>query len=218
EKMMTLGNQRGRIIGVFKDFNYNTIHHKIDPLILILDKNKSRGIFARIKPGKTKAALGHIKSVWQSIEQEQLFNFHFIDNLLESRYRTEQQTATLFKYFSILAILISCLGLFGLASFMTEQRQKEIGIRKVMGSKVGQLVLLLTREFTKWVFIAGLIGLPIGYYVMERWLQGFHYRIEPGIIVFIVAMLTALVIAGLTVSFQTYKASVKNPVDTLRDE
>ena len=217
-KMMTIGNRRGKIVGVFEDFNYNTIHHKIDPLTLILDKNKCRGIFVRAEQGRGKDALEHIKTVWQEFEPEQLLNYHFVDNLLESRYRTEQQTATLFKYFSILAIMISCLGLFGLASFMTEQRQKEIGIRKVMGSKIGQLVLLLTREFTKWVFIAGLIGLPVGYYVMEKWLQEFHYRIEPGIFVFIVAMLAALVIAGLTVSFQTYRASVKNPVDTLRDE
>jgi putative ABC transport system permease protein len=133
-------------------------------------------------------------------------------------YRSEKQTAKLFKYFAILAILISCLGLFGLASFMTEQRQKEIGIRKVMGSKVGQLMILLTREFTKWVFIAGIIGLPLGYFAMNRWLQGFHYRIEPSLLVFIIALFAALAIAGFTVSLQTYRASVKNPVDTLRDE
>jgi ABC-type antimicrobial peptide transport system permease subunit len=217
-KSMTIGEQTGRIVGVFKDFNYNTIHHKINPLTLILDKNACRGVFARIKPGRSEEALNHIKTVWQDIEPNHLFDFHFIDALLESQYSSEKQTAKLFKYFTVLAILISCLGLFGLASFMTEQRQKEIGIRKVMGSKIGQLVLLLTKEFTKWVFIAGIIGVPIGYYAMNKWLQGFHYRIDPGLLVYILALAAALFIAGFTVSLQTYRASIKNPVDTLRDE
>ena len=217
-KSMTIGEQTGRIVGVFKDFNYNTVHHKINPLTLILDKNACRGVFARIKPGRSEEALNHIKTAWQDIEPNHLFDYHFIDALLESQYSSEKQTAKLFKYFTILAILISCLGLFGLASFMTEQRQKEIGIRKVMGSRIGQLVLLLTKEFTKWVFIAGIIGVPIGYYAMNKWLQGFHYRIDPGLLVYILALASALVIAGFTVSLQTYRASVRNPVDTLRDE
>lgn len=217
-KTMTLGNETGRIVGVFKDFNYNTIHHKINPLTLVLDNSACRGTYIRVKPGETKEGLAYIEKVWKQIETNHPFDFIFMDQLLESLYRQEQQVAKLFKYFTILAILISCLGLFGLTSFMTEQRQKEIGIRKVLGSKIGTLILLLTKEFTKWVFIAGIIGLPLGYLAMNRWLQGFHYRIDPSILSFLLAFVAALVIAALTVSIQTYRASIKNPVDTLRDE
>lgn len=217
-KSMTIGNTTGRIVGVFKDFNYNTIHHKINPLTLILDKDATRGIYVRIRPGKTKETMAYVRNLWKETEPNHPFSYLFTDQLLTSLYKQEQQVATLFKYFAILAILISCLGLFGLASFMTEQRQKEIGIRKVMGSKIGQLVMLLTKEFTKWVIFAGFIGLPIGYYLMNKWLQGFHYRIHPGIIVFVAALGIALFIAVATVSIQTYRASARNPVDTLRDE
>ena len=217
-KTMTIGETTGRIVGVFKDFNYNTIHHKIDPLTLILNKDVTRGVYVRIKPGKTEETMAFIRNVWKEIEPDHPFNHIFTDQLLAGLYRQEQQVAKLFKYFAVLAILISCLGLFGLTSFMTEQRQKEIGIRKVMGSKVNQLVMLLTKEFTKWVILAGLIGLPIGYFLMNKWLQGFHYRIEPGVMNFLTAFIMALVIAIITVSIQTYRASVRNPVDTLRDE
>jgi len=217
-KTMTLGNQTGRIVGVFKNFNFNTIHHKINPLTLILDNSSCRGTYIRIQPDRTKEALTHIKKVWNDIEPNHPFDYIFMDQLLQSLYKKEQQTAKLFKYFTVLAILISCLGLFGLTSFMTEQRKKEIGIRKVMGSKISNIILLLTREFTKWVIIAGLIGLPIGYYVMTQWLQSFYYRIDLSVLSFIIAFSLALFISVLTVSIQSYRASIRNPVDTLRDE
>jgi ABC-type antimicrobial peptide transport system permease subunit len=217
-KFMTLGQTRGRIVGVFKDFNYNTIHHKINPQTLILDRADTRGIFFRIAPGRSKQALAHAEKVWKDMEPDHPFSYEFMDQQLDQMYRAEQRIGTLFRYFTFFAILISCLGLLGLASFMTEQRQKEIGIRKVMGSRVSQLILLLTRDFTRWVIIAGMVGLPLGYYAMSKWLQNFHYRTELSFVTFVGALLTALLIAVLTVSIQTYRASVKNPVDTLRDE
>jgi putative ABC transport system permease protein len=217
-RTMTLGQDRGRIVGVFEDFNYNTIHHKINPQTLVLDRAGTRGIFFRIVPGRSEQALAHAEKVWKDMEPDHPFSFEFMDQQLDHMYRAEQRIGTLFRYFTFFAILISCLGLLGLASFMTEQRQKEIGIRKVMGSRVSQLIFLLTRDFTRWVIIAGMVGLPLGYYAMNKWLQNFHYRTELSPVTFAGALLLALLIAVLTVSIQTYRASVKNPVDTLRDE
>src|SRR6056297_3000660 len=215
---MTLGNAQGKIVGVCKDFNFNTLHHKIDPLTLQLNKNYCRIAYARIKEGRAEEALNYIKGVWSDIEPKHIMNFDFVDQRLNQLYRSEQGVSKLFKYFTILAILISCLGLLGLSSFMTEQRQKEIGIRKVMGSKVSQLVILLTREFTRWVLLAGLVGLPLGYFAIRKWLQGFHYRTDIEVYFFLVSIGLALLISILTVSIQTYRASLRNPVDTLRDE
>lgn len=217
-KRMTLGEEQGRIVGVYKDFNYNTLHHQINPHALVLDTDATRNVFFRIRPGREKEALAHAEKVWKGIEKDHPFNYEFMEQQLGQRYRSEQRGGTLFGYFTVFAILISCLGLLGLASFMTRQRQKEIGIRKVMGSKVGQLIFLLTQDFTKWVLLAGLIGLPLGYYAMQQWLQEFHYRTELSAIPFIAAMLIAVMIAVFTVSMQTYRASLRNPVDTLRDE
>jgi ABC-type antimicrobial peptide transport system permease subunit len=217
-KSITIGNRQGRVVGVCKDFHYNTIHHKIEPMALILDKPAVGLMYIRIRSGNIQEAVDHIKTTWNNIEPNHPFTYQFVDQQLDKLYRTEQRVAKLFQYFTFLAILISCLGLFGLTSFMTEQRRKEIGIRKVMGSKISQLVVLLTKEFTRWVIIAGLIGLPAGYILMNKWLQGFHYRIEPGIIFFLIALSAALLVSVLTVSIQTYRASARNPVDTLRDE
>jgi ABC-type antimicrobial peptide transport system permease subunit len=215
---MNLGGTQGRIVGVCKDFNYNTIHQKIEPMTLLLNQGAVGLMYIRIKPGNNKQTLAHIKKTWKNIEPYHPFNYHFVDQQLDKLYRSEQRVGQLFKYFTILAILISCLGLFGLTSFMTEQRKKEIGIRKVMGSKVSQLVVLLTKEFTRWVLIAGLIGLPAGYILMNKWLQSFHYRTEPGMLSFFVSITIALLIAAFTVGIQTYRASIRNPVNTLRDE
>jgi putative ABC transport system permease protein len=217
-KTMTLGEEQGRIVGVYEDFNYNTIHHKINPHTLILDKDATRGVVFRILPGREKEAIAHAEKVWKGIETDHPFDYEFMDQQLDQMYRTEKRTGLLFRYFTIFALFISCLGLFGLASFMTQQRQKEIGIRKVMGSNIHQLVLLLTKDFTRWVLIAAIIGIPLGYYIMNRWLQGFYYHTELSFSTFIKALFIAFIIAAFTVSIQTFRASLKNPVDTLRDE
>ena len=217
-KTITLGQDRGQIVGVYKDFNYNTIHHKINAHALILDRAATRSIVFRIQPGRTREALAHAEEVWKEIEKDHPFGYTFVDQYLDDMYRAEQRTGTLFGFFTVFAILISCLGLLGLSSFMTQQRQKEIEIRKVMGSGVNRLILLLTKDFTRWVLLAGLIGLPLGYYLMRQWLQGFHYRTDLSFLPFISAFLIPVFIAVFTVGIQTYRASMKNPVDTLRDE
>ncbi|MBS3776044.1 MAG: ABC transporter permease [Bacteroidales bacterium] len=217
-KAITLGQERGRIVGVYKDFNYNTIHHKINAHALILDRKATRSILFRMRPGRTREALAHAEEVWEQIEKDHPFGYTFVDQYLDDMYRAEERTGNLFGYFTVFAILISCLGLLGLSSFMTQQRQKEIGIRKVMGSGVNRLILLLIKDFTRWVLLAGLIGLPLGYYIMRQWLQGFHYRTDLSFLPFFSAFLITFTIAVLTVGIHTYRASMKNPVDTLRDE
>ena len=152
------------------------------------------------------------------MEHNYSFTYQFADQQLAELYRTEQRVSRLFKYFSIFAIFISCLGLFGLASFMTEQRQKEIGIRKVLGSKVDQIVMLLSREFSRWLLLAGIIGLPLAYFAMDKWLQSFYYKTEINVLSFVIALIIVFAVALLTVSIQTFRASIKNPVDTLRNE
>jgi putative ABC transport system permease protein len=209
---------RGTIVGVFEDFHYNTARTKINPMTLVLERSELRHAYVRFLPGHLEEGLAYARKVWGNLEKDYPFEYEFTDETLQSLYAPEKRMSVLFRFFTGFAILISCLGLFGLASFMTEQRQKEIGIRKVMGGRVDQLVLLLTREFTRWVILAGVVGLPLSYFAMQRWLQAFYYRISPGVNTLFLSFFLALAVAVLTVSIQTYRASVRNPADTLRDE
>ncbi len=161
-----------------------------------------------------------IEASWNRFKPNYPLSYFFLDSHFAQRYQREQQMQSLFGYFSLLAIFISCLGLLGLASFAAQQRTKEIGIRKVMGASVPKLVLLLSKEFTKWVVISNVAAWPIAYYFMNKWLQSFAYRINinHNLFVFFLAALMALVIAWLTVSFQAVKAASCNPVDSLRYE
>jgi len=159
-----------------------------------------------------------VEEIWKTVDPNYPFNYGYLDQLLETRYIKEAQTQKLFNYFSIFAIIISCLGLFGLSSFMAEQRRKEIGIRKVMGASVGQLVVRLSTEFLKWVLIANIIAIPVAYILMNKWLQGFAFRINLPLMAFFIALILALLIALITVSYQTIRAAHTNPADTLRYE
>ncbi|RLC47620.1 MAG: hypothetical protein DRI23_11145, partial [Candidatus Cloacimonadota bacterium] len=146
------------------------------------------------------------------------WKFRFFDDTLQNLYRKEQDAGKLITYFTILAIFISCLGLFGLAGYITERRTKEIGVRKVMGASVSSITFLLTKEFCKWVIISIVIAWPVAYYLMEKWLQNFAYKTEIGALTFIISGCFALLIAIVTVSFQTIKTAVSNPVDALKYE
>ena len=146
------------------------------------------------------------------------FEYHFLDETIDAQYQNEHRLGRLFSYFAFLAIFISCLGLFGLASFVTEQRTKEIGIRKALGASLKDIVLMLSKDFTLWVLMANLIAWPIGWYVMSRWLQNFAYRTSVAWWSFIAAGGLALAIAWLTISLQTLKSARANPVDSLRYE
>jgi len=214
----SLQGKEGTIVGVVKDFHYNTIHHKITPMTLVLDKPNTHSVMIKLADNSQDKTIEKIQGIWKTVEPNYPFNYGYLDQLLETRYKKEAQTQKLFNYFSIFAIIISCLGLFGLSSFLAENRRKEIGIRKVMGSSVTQLVVKLSTEFLKWVVIANVIAIPVAYILMDKWLQGFAFRINLPFMAFFVALILALLIAVITVSYQTIRTAHANPIDTLRYE
>jgi hypothetical protein len=217
-KSLSGGGRTGAIVGVVKDYHFRSLRQEIDPLILIYSPDNSWVLFARLRGEDMPKTIGYIEGVWNKFAPGYDFNYGFMDEALDALYRAEQRTGTIFRYFSFLAILISCLGLFGLASFMAEQRTKEIGIRKVLGATVSNIVLLLSKDFTKWVLVANVLAWPVAFYAMSRWLQGFAYRTPMHWWPFLVAAVLALVIALFTVSFQAVKAARANPADTIKYE
>ena len=204
------------IIGVVKNFHYKSMHYKIEPLIMTLDPDIE--FFIRMKPDKVTSMVPYIKKTIQSFNLSYLLNFHFLADDYDNLYRTEQRMSKIFGYASFLAIFISCLGLIGLSSFMTERRTKEIGIRKVYGAKSIELYSLLSKEYSIWVIISILIGSPVAWYAMNKWLQNYAYRITLNPWIFAVVGLIVLLIALLTVGLQSYRAASKNPVEALRYE
>jgi putative ABC transport system permease protein len=217
-KQLVFGESAVTIIGVVKDYHFKSLHSEIEPLVLAIVPSLYRYVFVKLDAADIPNTLINIESTWKSFFPDTPFEFHFLDEAYEKLYRSEQQMGTLFNSFTILAVFISCLGLFGLASFMAEKRTKEIGIRKVLGASVIGIVALLNKQFAKWVLIANVIAWPVAYYAMSRWLQGFAYRINLGIWIFALAAAIALGIAVVTVSYQSIKAALANPADSLRYE
>jgi putative ABC transport system permease protein len=207
------------IIGVVKDFHFESLHQKIRPLALyLLSRDETRYVTIRIRPGSIPRTLAFIKSQWNGFVPRQSFEYFFLDDDFNSLYKTEQKVGQLFSAFAILAVLVACLGLFGLASFTAEQRTKEIGIRKVLGASVPRIVALLTKEFSRWVLLANLIAWPIAYFAMNRWLQNFAYRISIGPWIFFLAAGLVFFVALFTVSYQALRSAAANPVDSLKYE
>jgi putative ABC transport system permease protein len=201
---------------VIKDFHFQSLHHKIEPLIMQIGADNN--FFIRMKPDKITSTIAFIKKTYKSFNPPIPLDFKFLDDDFYNLYKTEQRMSKIFGYFSLLAIIISCLGLIGLSSFMIERRTKEIGIRKVNGAKSIEIFFLLSREYIIWVSISIIIACPIAWYVMHKWLQNFAYRINMSWWVFALAGVVALIIALLTVSWQSYRAASKNPVEALRYE
>jgi hypothetical protein len=214
------GMREGTIIGVVKDFHFRPLHDEIDPLVMFIAPEKFNFFCIRVKSAISDlpGTIGYIESVWKKFSPNFPFKYNFLDSTFDKLYRSEQKTGSVFGYFTFLAIFISCLGLFGLASQMTEMRTKEIGIRKVFGASVSGITLLLSKDFMKWVMVANVIAWPTAYFAMNKWLQNFAYRTSLGIEVFILSGVLAFVIALITVSFQSIKAAVADPVDSLRYE
>lgn len=210
--------EKGQIIGIVKNYHYMPFTYEIEPLILYYNPSYFRYTMLRISGNNIPQTLGFLENIWGKFAPEFPFEYHFLDEDYERIYRTEQRLGELFRYFTFLAILISCLGLFGLASFMAEQRTKEIGIRKVLGATVSSVAFLLSREYTKWVLMANVLAWPIAYLAMHKWLEGFAYRVDMSAITFLLAGLLTLLIALFTVSYQAIKASITNPVEALRHE
>ncbi len=212
-----MGN--GTIVGVMKDFHTASFHSAIKPLILVHYKGlNTEYMMIRAKAGQTAQALAHMEKTTRSFNPNYPFTYHFLDEAFEKMYRSELIVSKLIRYFGILAIVISCLGLLGLAAFTAEQRTKEIGIRKVLGANVASVVKLLSLDFIKLVLIALVLASPAAWYVMNRWLDDFAYRAELSWQVFLLAGVIATGIALLTVSFQSIKAALTNPVKSLKTE
>jgi len=213
------GNHPGKVIGVIKDFHFSSMHQPIEPLILRLDENWGWGtILVRMKAGSTKEVLGGLGRLCVAMNPKFPFTWQFSDSEFSKLYKSEAIVSRLSNYFAFLAIFISCLGLFGLATFTATQRTKEIGVRKVLGASVPQIVVMLSGSFVKLIVIAMFIAFPVAGYFMNKWLDNFAYKVHLGWIIFMIAGSAAIVIALLTVSYQAIKAAVANPVKSLRTE
>jgi putative ABC transport system permease protein len=211
------GRREFRVIGVVKDFHYASARQKIAPLMMILAGN-SGAIQVKVKAGDAADVVSSFKQKWAALSPPAPFTYSFLDDRFVSLYEAEQKTGQLFTVFAAISIIIACLGLFGLATFTAEQRTKEIGVRKVMGATSSSIVVLLSKDFLKLVFISVLIAFPIAGWTMDYWLQDFAYRIEIAWWVYVLAAFLAVGIALLTVSFQSIKASLMNPVKSLHSE
>ncbi|WP_020606313.1 ABC transporter permease [Spirosoma spitsbergense] len=208
-----------RVIGVVADFHTYSLQHKIEPLVIQMPAPLEKdNLYVRIRPEKTTEALATISQVYHKFDAADTPTFHFLDENFSQQYQAEQKQGYILLSFTILAVLIACLGLFGLAAFAAEARTKEIGIRKVLGASIGSVVTLLSKDFLKLVGIAIIIGLPLAWYLTGQWLQNFAYHVDIAWWVFAGAGLLAIGIALLTVSFQSIKAALMNPVKSLRSE
>lgn len=213
----SIGLQTFHIIGVMKDFNFASLHDKISPVVLSYVPDNG-AISLRIKTGDMDGLMSQIKNKWKSFSPNQQFTYSFMDEEFDATYRSEQRVGQIFVSFSTLAIVIACLGLFGLAAYAAEQRNKEIGIRKVLGASVSAIVGMLSMDFVKLVFISILISSPIAWIVMNKWLQDFAYRVNMSWWILGIAGAAAVLIAFVTISFQSIKAALANPVKSLRSE
>jgi putative ABC transport system permease protein len=206
------------IIGVVKDFHLRSLYKRIEPCMFFINPMETYQVIIRIRPGNISETISFLKEKWKKFVPDAPFNYSFIDDNFDRLYESEQRIGRIIGYFTFLAIFVASLGLFGLASFITEQRTKEIGIRKVFGASVPVIVALLSKEIVKLTIIAIIIALPVAYYAMNRWLQDFAYRINIGFGTFILTGLFTLAIALFTVIFHAVKAARANPVDSLRYE
>ena len=219
-KNISIYGGKVQIIGVIKDFHFESLHETVKPLFVLLSQGPGQGfrIMIRIKGDNQRATIAQIQQLYASYNPGLPFTYSFLDEAYQKQYETESRVSTLSEYFSVLAILISCLGLFGLVAFTAQKRQKEIGIRKVVGASVNSIIFMLTKDFLKLVFIAVLIAFPLSWYLLSQWLNSFAYRINLGPVVFLVAIVSVILITILTVSFQAIKAALVNPVKSLKSE
>ncbi|RFM25707.1 ABC transporter permease [Deminuibacter soli] len=216
-----VSNENKHVVGVVKDFHFESFHEVVKPMFLSLQTGDSAGNFkmmVRVQQGKEAAVIEQIRALYQQVNPGFVFDYHFLDEAFQRQYQAEMQVASLSKYFAALAIIISCLGLFGLAAFTARRRQKEIGIRKVVGATVQQIALLLSVEFLQLVAVAICIAFPLAWWMMSRWLHSFAYQVHMGAGIFIGAGVAVIFITLCTVSVQSIKAAITNPVKSLKSE
>ena len=215
--IITSGQHEYNIIGVVKDFHYTSVKEKIAPLTMMLGNNYG-GLIVKIKTAGMDGLLSSLKNQWNSFNPNGPFSYNFIDDRFAAVYKSEERTGKIFSVFAMISIIIASLGLLGLSAFAIAQRTKEIGVRKVLGANVSQVVLLLSKDFLYMVLVAFIVAVPLTWFAMYKWLQEFAYRINIGWAVFALAGTAAILIAFLTVSFQAIKAAIANPVKSLRTE
>jgi len=216
-KPLEYGNVPGTVIGVLKDFNFESLHNEITPVVFVYNRFGMGNFTVRVA-GDIPGAIDFLKGIWEQYNPDYPFEYSFLNNDFEALYASEEQLGEIFGVFAFLAVFIACLGLFGLASFAAEQKTKEIGIRKVLGATVTNIVSRFTFEFVKLILIANIIAWPLAYYAMNTWLDTFAYKTDLALSTFISAGFIALIIAVATISFQAVKASLTNPAKTLKYE
>lgn len=222
-KEIRLWGRKGLIIGVMNDFHFGSLHRPIEPLIVLIPGERQQALFLRLisvrmKPAGLHAGMTYIKNTWKNILPGTPFDYYFQDDALNTKYRAEERMGTLFKYFTLLAVFIAALGLYGLTALSAEQKVKEVGIRKVLGASVSNLTVLLSKEYLVWVVCANIIAWPAAWFLMHRWLQNFAYRTSIHWWIFVLAGGLGFVIALLTVCSLTLRTARQNPVDSLRYE
>ena len=217
-KIIYRSGMKGTIKAVLKDFNYTSLHQPIRPLVVFLDSNYYHiyQIFVKVSDRNLPLVIQALADTWRARVSHRPFQYHFLDDNFNRIYHNEQQTAGIFSTFSSLAILLACLGLFALAAYTTVQRAKEIGIRKILGAGVSEIVLLISQDFIRLVVIASLIAFPVAWFLANSWLHQFAYRIQINWLVFLIAGITATLIALASIIFQALRAANVNPVNSLR--
>jgi hypothetical protein len=212
------GNQDLKIVGVVKDFHFKSVHTRIEPLVMAVNPDNTYLLMIRVHSEDISSSIASIEQTWNKLIPDNPFEYRFLDEDYDNLYKAEANMGRLVNYFSILAIFIACLGLFGLASFTAEQRTKEIGIRKVLGASVPVLTVSMCKEFIKLVLVANILAWPAAYYAMNGWLNNFAYRTALSYDTFVLAGFLAIIIAIITVGYQALKAARSNPVDSIRYE
>jgi hypothetical protein len=215
---LAMAEYEGTIVGVVGDFHYGSLHSAIGPVAIFADSAQARRMCVRIQPGRTAEAMALLEEYWQRYASEYLMEYQFVDESIDAFYRSEQQLSLILTYFTALAIFVSCLGLFGLASYLAETRTKEIAVRKVLGSSVTEVMTLLCRESIVLVILANVIIWPVAWYIISIWLERFVYRIDVGPAPFVVTTIVTVALALLSVGYQAFRAARTSPAYSLRYE
>ena len=212
------GDAKGPVIGITKDFHFRSLHTEITPLILMFNPRNTWQLYTRTHPGETKTAIASLEKIHQQFAPAYPFEYKFLDERYTQLYKSETTTASLARIFALIAIFISCMGLLGLTAFIAEQKTKEIGIRKVLGATILNIIALLSKDFMKLILLALLIATPIGWSMMKHWLTQYAYAVDISWLTLLLAGLVAIIISLVTISFQSVKAATANPVDALKQE
>lgn len=209
---------KAHIMGVVKDFNSNSLHNKLQPVIMLCGTESFYIGAVRLKTQDMQGTLAQLQKTWESIYPKYVYEYTFLDDTIAKFYSAERKNSKLIGTFAGVAILIGCIGLFGLISFMAQTKTKEVGIRKTLGASVSQIISLFSREFIMLIIVSFVISAPVAYYFMDQWLDNFAYRIHPGITTFLLGVGLIAVVVLATVGFRSYRAAIANPIDALRDE